>query len=143
MKVRFNYNKAGFRIRRALQHRRWLCRVLLEEGFSEGLIDIVFTDDTDILNINRQFLKHNYFTDVITFDYSEGRRLSGEIYLSVDSVKSNADIFSVPAAVEIRRVMVHGILHLCGYKDSNDKEVVRIRRKEDQYLKLFSDEFHI
>ena len=115
----------------------------MEEGFSEGLIDIVFTDDTDILNINRQFLKHNYFTDVITFDYSEGRRLSGEIYLSVDSVKSNADIFSVPAAVEIRRVMVHGILHLCGYKDSNDKEVVRIRRKEDQYLKLFSDEFHI
>lgn len=115
----------------------------MEEGFSEAHIEFVFTDDADILNINRQFLKHNYFTDVITFDYTEESRISGEIYISIDSVRKNAVLFSVSISAEFRRVMVHGILHLCGYGDSTDEEIVRMREKEEHYLKEYSDEFHI
>lgn len=143
MIVRFNYRIPGVRIRSALQHRKWLSAVLLSEGHSKGIINFIFTDDNDILRINQEFLKHNYFTDVITFDYSEPDDLSGEIYVSIETVRKNAVLYRVPAEVELRRVMVHGILHLCGYDDISTDEIVMMREREDSYLKAFPDEFHI
>jgi probable rRNA maturation factor len=141
--VRFNYSIPGFRIRSSLQNRKWLKSVLVAEGFSRALINYIFTDDKEILRINNEFLKHNYFTDVITFDYSESDELSGEIYISIETVKRNSLKYNVKANVELRRVMVHGILHLCGYGDIKEEEISTMREREERYLKLFLDEFHI
>ncbi len=116
---------------------------MLAEGNSSGLINFVFTDDSDMLRINSEFLKHNYYTDVITFDYSDSSRLSGEIYISIETVKENAHKYRVPVEIELRRVLVHGILHLCGYSDSSRNEVAEMRAKEEHYLKVFRDEFYI
>lgn len=139
MIIRFNYRIPGFRIKSALQHRNWLLSVLLEEGFSSGVINFVFTDDSEILRINNEFLKHNYYTDVITFDYSDSGQLSGEIYISIETVRNNADIYGVPFVTELRRVMVHGILHLCRYNDSTKSEIAEMREKEGHYLKGISE----
>jgi probable rRNA maturation factor len=143
LKIRFNYAIPGVRVRSALQHRKWLSAVLLSEGYSRGFIGFIFTDDRDILRINNEFLKHNYFTDVITFDYSESGHISGEIYISVETVRKNAYAYRVSTDIELRRVMVHGILHICGYRDSSDEEKRVMSEREEHYLKVFSDEFYI
>jgi probable rRNA maturation factor len=113
------------------------------EGCVASCIDFIFTSDENILAINSEFLKHNYFTDVITFDYSEGRTIIGEIYVSAETVGRNASSFGVGRESEFRRVMVHGILHLCGYSDGVDTDRTVMKGREDYYLKLFSDEFQI
>jgi len=130
-------------VRGANRHKLWLKKVILLEGKVGGLVGIVFTDDNDLLRINQEFLKHNYFTDVITFDFSDENCIQGELYISVDSVVSNAGLYGVRKTDELRRVMVHGILHLCGYKDNTDEHVAEMRERENRYLKLYSDEFHI
>ena len=143
MSIRFNYKIRKFRIRQALNHRRWLHKVIVSEGREAGLVNFVFTDDEDIIAINQEFLKHNYFTDVITFDYSTGESVVGEIYISINTVQRNAIDYGTTAASEFRRIMVHGILHLCGYGDSTGDEIEVMRNREDGYLKMYNDEFHI
>lgn len=143
MSVRFHYKSGEFRIRRALNHKKWLENVIIKEGRKATLVDFVFTSDAEIIAINREFLKHNYFTDVITFDYGTGGHVAGEIYISIDTVRRNAVEYGSTAAGEFRRIMLHGVLHLCGYADSSDDEVRVMRLKEEGYLKMYSDEFHI
>ncbi len=104
------------------------------EGKACGQVDIVFCSDSYLLSINRQFLGHDYFTDVITFPGDSGDKISGDIYISVDTVRDNARTYGQTARREMLRVMVHGILHLCGYGDKTPDEEKTMRDKEDFYL---------
>ena len=107
------------------------------ENRTLGDISYILCSDNYLLEINRQYLNHDYFTDVITFDYSEENVISGDIFISVDTVADNAKEYNVTFEKELERVMVHGVLHLVGYNDKSDSEVKQMRAKENQYLSLF------
>lgn len=107
------------------------------ENRTLGDISYILCSDNYLLDINRQYLNHDYFTDVITFDYSEENVISGDIFISVDTVADNAKEYNVTFEKELERVMVHGVLHLVGYNDKSDSEVKQMRAKENQYLSLF------
>lgn len=107
------------------------------ESRTLGDINYILCSDPYLLDINRQYLNHDYFTDVITFDYSEDNVISGDIFISVDTVADNAKEYGVTFEKELERVMIHGVLHLVGYNDKSDSEVKVMRSKENQYLSLF------
>lgn len=108
-----------------------------KEGKQLEALSIVFCSDDFLLGLNQQFLQHDYYTDILTFTMSErGCPVSGELYISVDRVRDNARLLGVPAIQELRRVIFHGALHLCGYKDKLKKDQAIIRQKEDRYLQL-------
>lgn len=115
---------------------RWLRTVIESEIRSTGNISIIFCSDNYILDINQRFLGHDYFTDIITFDYCEGSKISGDLFISVDSVRENAIEYGVLFYEELNRVMVHGILHLIGYDDHTEDDIRQMRSKEDYYLSL-------
>ena len=116
----------------------WLSAVIVSENKKEGEINYIFCDDEYLLQLNQQHLKHNTYTDIITFPLSsKGEPLIAEIYISIDRVKENAEKFKVPFLHELYRVIFHGALHLCGYKDKGKAEVGLMRKKEDQYLKRY------
>ena len=115
----------------------WLNLVSNNENFLIGDISYIFCSDTYLLDINKQYLDHDYFTDIITFDYTEDSVISGDMFISIDRVKENAISFNVSFLDELYRVIVHGILHLCGYKDKSDSDALLMREKEDQALLLF------
>ncbi|MDR2885438.1 MAG: rRNA maturation RNase YbeY [Rikenellaceae bacterium] len=127
------YRVPGGRARAAA----WLRGVVRREGKACGDIAIVFCSDAALLEMNHRFLGHDYFTDVITFDYTAGEVVGGDIYISVETVASNAAVFGTTPAREMLRVMVHGVLHLCGYKDKTAAEQKTMRAKEDGYLELY------
>lgn len=134
MNIRFNYQIKGFRIRNSTIVKSWLRNVIAKENFSCGNISIIFVDDKCLMSINKEFMKHHYYTDVIAFDYSVNDILEGEIYLSIETIRDNARKFKQGVRAELLRVMVHGILHLIGYKDKSSKEKIIMREKEDYYL---------
>jgi len=113
---------------------RWLKEVAQNEGFELGEIAIVYCSDDYLLGINKRFLNHDYYTDIITFDYTEGKVLNGDLLISIDSVRDNASHFGNGFEQELRRVMVHGILHLIGYDDHSEEQKKTMRQKEDFYL---------
>ena len=115
----------------------WISKVILSENKSEGEINFIFCDDDYLLEINKQHLNHDTLTDVISFDYSLGNELSGDIFISVERVTDNANDFKVSFGEELNRVMIHGILHYCGYKDKTEEDEQLMRNKEDEKLKLF------
>lgn len=115
----------------------WVNRILTSEGFVAGQIDYIFCADEYLLEINKKYLNHDTLTDIITFDYTKGVVVSGDIFVSVDRVKDNAQRFDVGFNNELLRVMSHGLLHLMGYGDKKDEEVVIMRSKEDQKIKMF------
>lgn len=110
--------------------------LFLNEGKDIKQLHYIFCSDKFLLEINVTFLHHNFFTDVITFDLSEGSKIIGEVYISVDRVKENAIAYSTSYKNELLRVIVHGALHLCGYEDKKKSEITIMRRKEDYYLQL-------
>ncbi len=114
----------------------WIARVAEAEKRAVGEISVVFCSDEELLKINRQFLEHDYFTDIITFDYSEGKVVSGDLMISVDTVRTNAAQFGVRFSDELLRVIIHGVLHLCGHGDKSPAEEKRMRSLEDKYLKI-------
>ena len=116
--------------------RAWRSKVVDEEQKKTDQLVYIFCDDKYLHKLNVQFLNHDTYTDVITFDESLGSQLSGEIYISVERVKENASSFGVSFEGELHRVMVHGLLHLCGYKDKSEEETLEMRRKENYYLSL-------
>lgn len=138
MKCSFIYNRKGFRVKEAGKIRKWLSKVIRSEKRTPGEITFVFMDDRSLLKMNREFLKHDYFTDIITFDYTEGKTLNAEIFISVDRVKDNAADLGLSFESELRRVMVHGVLHLCGYKDKSAPQKRKMRKAEDNALLLFN-----
>ncbi|KAB7528644.1 rRNA maturation RNase YbeY [Flagellimonas olearia] len=115
----------------------WVNRILTSEGFEAGQIDYIFCTDEYLLEINKKYLNHDTLTDIITFDYTNGVVVSGDIFVSVDRVKDNAERFDVGFNNELLRVMSHGLLHLMGYGDKKDEEVVIMRSKEDEKIKMF------
>ena len=117
----------------------WLSSIILNEDYSEGEISIVFCNDDYLHKLNIEFLNHDTLTDVISFDYSIGNQVHGEIFISVDRVKENATEFNQTFQTELSRVMAHGILHFCGYKDKTDSESYLMRTKEAFYLQQLMD----
>jgi rRNA maturation RNase YbeY len=115
---------------------RWLRLVAESEIRRIGDISIIFCSDNYILDVNQKYLQHDYFTDIITFDYCEGDRLSGDLFISVDSVRENAIEYGTDFKDELNRVIVHGILHLIGYDDHCDEDIAQMRAKENYYLSL-------
>ena len=113
---------------------RWLKFVAEREGKLLGDVAVIFCSDKYILDINIKYLKHDYYTDIITFDYCEGFRLSGDLFISIDSVRENASFYGVEFADELNRVIVHGLLHLIGYDDHTPEDIAVMRAKENDYL---------
>lgn len=115
----------------------WIQQTIINEKQKAGQVFFLFTSDEYLLSINRDFLNHDYYTDIITFDNSEKTKVvSGELYISLERVKENAKLLKLPFEKEMFRVMVHGILHLCGYGDKTPSELKTMREKENLYLDL-------
>lgn len=114
----------------------WLSLVAQKEGFILGNITLVFCSDEYLLEMNKKHLNHDYFTDIITFDYTEDKTLSGDLFISVDRVKENAALNSIMFHVELNRVVGHGVLHLMGYNDKSEEEQSEMSKKEDWALSL-------
>ena len=112
----------------------WICDVAGSHNRIVGRISYIFTDDNGILHVNREFLQHDYYTDIITFDYSRRRLISGDIYISLDTVKSNAQLFGTEYDRELYRVIIHGVLHLCGINDKGPGEREIMESHEDAAL---------
>ena len=117
--------------------RRWITETAAEYGKSVGQLAFVFCSDAYLLEINKQYLNHDYFTDIITFDYSEGEMISGAIFISVDRVQDNACENNVDNKTEMQRVVIHGILHLCGLKDKTKIDAQNMRKSEEKALSKF------
>ncbi len=114
----------------------WIEKIIITEEKRLGVINYIFCDDEYLLKINQDFLQHDYYTDIITFDSVRGKTISGEIFVSLQRIKDNASLISKNYEEETRRVIAHGILHLCGYKDKTEEEQKTMRAKEDFYLSL-------
>ena|SRR5690554_72234 len=114
----------------------WYEQVVQKEGKTLGDLSIVFGTDEWLLEQNKTFLNHDYYTDIITFDYCEMNFISGDLLISIDRVYDNAVQYNVSRETELNRVLVHGLLHLCGYGDKSEKEIEIMRKKEDYYLSL-------
>lgn len=135
-KINF-YSENEFLLEEEARYVSWLENVIASEGKSLEEISYIFCDDEYLLKINMEYLDHDTYTDIITFDYSVGKTLQGEIYISTERVLENSETFSVKFEDELRRVLVHGVLHLSGYKDKTDEEAAIMRRKEEEKMELF------
>lgn len=134
--ISFNY-ESDFNLDDEKLYADWLSEVISSEMKQEGEINYIFCDDEYLLQINQQYLDHDTLTDIISFDYSVGNELHGDIFISIERVRDNALDFSVPFEEELRRVMVHGVLHYCGYKDKTDTDERLMRDKEEEKMKMF------
>lgn len=126
-----------FVLKGKVKNSKWLRLVCESEIRRPGDISIIFCSDNYILDINNKFLSHDYFTDIITFDYCEGDQISGDLFVSIDTVRANAETYGDGFDRELHRVMVHGVLHLIGYNDHTAEEKKIMREKENYYLSLY------
>ncbi|MFT7331616.1 MAG: putative rRNA maturation factor [Roseivirga sp.] len=129
-------NEIEFKFEYSEKVSNWISEVIVNEDYEEGEINYIFCSDDSLLEKNIKFLNHNTLTDVISFDYTMGKLISGDIFISIDRVIENAKAFKVSFSDELNRVMVHGILHYCDYKDKSKEEKKLMRSKEDYYLSL-------
>ena len=134
MSIRFFSDGVSFEFEGKRNISHWLKLIIAKEGKKTGHLLFIFVSDKIILDLNRKYLKHNEYTDIITFDNSKGNTISGEMYISIDTVRQNAKDYQVDFRNELLRVMVHGTLHLCGYKDKTIDEQLEMRALEDKYL---------
>jgi len=115
----------------------WLSAVIVSENKKEGEINYIFCDDEYLHKINMEYLNHDTLTDIISFDYTVGNELNGDIFISVERVQDNANDFNVSFEDELKRVLVHGVLHYCGYKDKDEESEQLMRAKEDEKIAMF------
>lgn len=134
--ISFNY-ESDFELDNEEAYSNWLSNVILSENKKEGEINYIFCDDEYLHKINVEYLQHDTLTDIISFDYSVGNELNGDIFVSIERVEDNAKDFNVSFDDELRRVLVHGVLHYCGYKDKSEKDEALMRQKEEEKMKLF------
>ena len=131
--ISFNY-EANFELDNEQDVSQWISSTILNEGYNEGEINYIFCDDDYLHELNVKYLDHDTLTDIISFDYRVGKELHGDIYISVERVAENAKDFRVEFSEELHRVIIHGILHYCGYKDKTDDEAKAMRSMENHYL---------
>jgi len=136
--LRFHNEVSTYQISRKRLHHQWIKRFIRMLEKDTGEICIILTSNSQLLQMNRDYLQHNYFTDVITFDYTDGNVLSGDIFISVEKVQENAGDYGVSVAEELRRVMIHGVLHLAGFGDATAEEKNIMRKMENDALNLWS-----
>lgn len=137
MAITFQNQEIKFVLKDKLKLKNWITKIIGTEKKTTGDLNFVFTNDEQVLQTNIQFLDHNTYTDIITFDYCEGKTINGDIIISVDRVRENADKFDSGFENELHRVIIHGVLHLCGYKDKSKADVELMRKKENAALKKF------
>lgn len=133
--IQFDYFKTTYRLRNPRRTSNWIRRVIKSEKGKLSSLSYVFCSDAYLLKINQDFLDHDTFTDIITFDYSEAPGLEGEIYVSVQRVRENARSLKVDFEMELHRVIIHGVLHLLGYSDKSEKGRKEMREREEAALK--------
>lgn len=125
----FNFNRSNYK--------NWIKQIILSENKKLGTITYIFCNDEYLLSINKQFLNHNYFTDIISFDYSDSNKISGDIFISMDRIYDNSRLLNTNIQEELQRVISHGVLHFCGYKDKTEAETHTMRFKEEEKIKIF------
>ena len=128
------YSETDFELTDKERIASWVSLIITSEGYEEGEITYVFCNDEFLLKLNQQFLNHDTLTDIISFDYSVGKEINGEIYISVERVAENAKNYSESFLDELYRVIIHGVLHYCGYQDKDKEEAKRMRKKENESL---------
>jgi rRNA maturation RNase YbeY len=134
--ISFNY-ETNFALENESNYEDWITRIINSEGFEAGEINYIFCDDEYLHKINMEYLNHDTLTDIISFDYSVGNLLQGDIFISVERVADNAKDFNVTFDDELKRVLSHGVLHYCGYKDKSPKDEALMREKEEEKMKMF------
>lgn len=138
MSIHFSAGDIDFSLQNEDTVKKWISDVVISYGSYVGKINYLFCSDSYVHQVNLKFLQHDTYTDIITFDYVEGTRISGDIIISVDRVRENSQSFSVPFQQELHRVIIHGVLHLLGFKDKTDADASVMRLKEDESLALFN-----
>ena len=138
--IRFFQEEISFRLKEIRRVKHWLGQVLTSEGRNHGDINYIFCNDAYLLKVNQEYLQHDTLTDIITFDNREKPHdpIEADIYISVERVRENADLLKLAFEQELKRVMVHGLLHLCGYGDKTNAEKAAMRQKENDYLQQLS-----
>ena len=130
----YYHSECDFQLKDKQSITKWLKDAISTEDKELGEINYIFCDDQYLLKKNQEYLQHDTFTDIITFDYTEENRLSADIFISIERIKENAITFAVPFKTELRRVIIHGVLHLMGYKDKSEEDAETMRSKENFYL---------
>lgn len=136
--VSFNNQSISFKLREKTKLKAWIKAVTEKEKHKLGTINYIFCTDDELLEINIKHLNHNTLTDIITFDYTEGKTINSDIFISIERVLENSEKFKVTFDEEFHRVMIHGILHLCGYKDKSKADAELMRKKENRALKMLA-----
>ena len=134
--ISFNY-ESDFSLEQEEVYASWIETIVESENKILGEISYIFCDDEYLHTINLQYLNHDTLTDIISFDYTDGDIISGDIFVSIERVEDNAKDFNVPFDEELKRVLAHGVLHYCGYKDKSDEDALLMRTKEEEKIKLF------
>jgi len=134
--ISFNY-ETDFELENESHYEDWISRIIDSEGFDEGEINYIFCDDEYLHIINLEYLDHDTLTDIISFDYTVGNLIQGDIFISIERVQDNASDFNVSFYEELKRVLSHGVLHYCGYKDKSPKDEALMRSKEDEKMQMF------
>ena len=134
--ISFNY-ETDFELENEAQYADWISRIIESEGFDEGEINYIFCDDDYLHKINVEYLDHDTLTDIISFDYTVGNLIQGDIFVSVERVQDNANDFNVSFEEELKRVLSHGVLHYCGYKDKSPEDEALMRSKEEEKMQMF------
>jgi rRNA maturation RNase YbeY len=137
MAVSFQNQEIQFKLSNKIKIKSWIKKIVELEKKKLGNVNFVFTSDEELLKTNIEFLNHDTYTDIITFDYCEGKLINGDIIISVERVKENSKKFKVEFDSEIKRVIIHGVLHLCGYKDKSKKDAEVMKGKENWALNKF------
>jgi len=137
LNIKFFYDEINFRIKRSGWKKTFLEKVITDEKRIPGDLIFIFTNDENILEINNMFLAHDYYTDVISFDSSDGNTVNGEVYVSIETVRRNAIEYKVNIDEEIMRVIIHGVLHLCGYRDTEIIEKKKMFLRQERLLEEY------
>lgn len=138
MAIQFSF-QTNYPLKSRTKIKQWIKQVIETKGKKTGNITYIFCDDEYLLEVNKQYLQHDYYTDVITFDYVENDLISGDIFISTDRVRENALAFGSSETEELHRVIIHGALHLLGLKDKSEKEASQMRQAENETLKLLNE----
>ncbi len=138
--ISFNIELGGFKLSDIGKRKSWLKDLVKDQGFKLGELNYIFLDDEGLHKINLEYLNHDTYTDIITFDNSEDENLiEGDIFVSIDRIIENANKFEVSFETELSRVMAHGVLHLCGFLDKKPEDVKLMREMEEKYIKKYSE----